>query len=86
MKKMNLKSLFCFQHIFYQQMFRVAPEHLLLRMGINYFELKNGLNEGYSAPYAFQDRKVYIVATHKEFDNKTFKNDLALLRLERSPV
>ena len=38
------------------------------------------LNDEYSEPYTFQDRKVQIVASHPKFDPKTFEYDLALLR------
>ena len=64
----------------YQQLFRVNPDELLLRMG------EYDLNDEFPEPYSFQDRKVQIVASHPKFDPKTFEYDLALLRLERSPV
>ena len=44
------------------------------------------LNDEFPEPYSFQDRKVQIVASHPKFDPKTFEYDLALLRLERSPL
>jgi len=52
----------------------VNPDELLLRMG------EYDLNDEYSEPYTFQDRKVQIVASHPKFDPKTFEYDLALLR------
>ncbi|KAK7086856.1 Suppressor of tumorigenicity 14 protein, partial [Halocaridina rubra] len=49
------------------------PEELLLRLGE--FDLERS-NE----PYPFVERKVQIVATHPQFDPRTFEYDLALLR------
>lgn len=51
----------------------VQPEQLLLRLGE--FDLERS-NE----PYAFTERKVQIIATHPQFDARTFEYDLALLR------
>ncbi|XP_044578715.1 serine proteinase stubble isoform X3 [Cotesia glomerata] len=51
----------------------VPPGDLLLRMGEH--DLANE-NE----PYGYQERRVQIVASHPQFDPRTFEYDLALLR------
>lgn len=51
----------------------VQPEQLLLRLGE--FDLERS-----DEPYAFAERKVQIIATHPQFDARTFEYDLALLR------
>ncbi|XP_047481203.1 mucin-19-like isoform X2 [Penaeus chinensis] len=51
----------------------VQPEQLLLRLGE--FDLERS-----DEPYAFAERKVQIIATHPQFDSRTFEYDLALLR------
>ena len=54
--------------------YSVNPDELLLRMG------EFDLNDEFSEPFSYQDRKVQIVASHPKFDPKTFEYDLALLR------
>ncbi|XP_023290752.1 mucin-5AC [Orussus abietinus] len=51
----------------------VTPSDLLLRIGEH--DLTNE-NE----PYGYQERRVQIVASHPQFDPRTFEYDLALLR------
>lgn len=51
----------------------VPPSDLLLRIGEH-----DLANEG--EPYGFQERRVHLVASHPEFDPRTFEYDLALLR------
>ncbi|CAL4064833.1 unnamed protein product [Meganyctiphanes norvegica] len=51
----------------------VQPEQLLLRLGE--FDLERA-----DEPYGFTERKVQIIATHPQFDARTFEYDLALLR------
>ncbi|XP_068228256.1 serine proteinase stubble isoform X2 [Palaemon carinicauda] len=49
------------------------PDELLLRLGE--FDLEKD-----DEPYPFAERKVQIVATHPQFEPRTFEYDLALLR------
>uniref|UniRef100_A0A0C9RUN0 Sb_3 protein n=1 Tax=Fopius arisanus TaxID=64838 RepID=A0A0C9RUN0_9HYME len=51
----------------------VPPSDLLLRIGEH--DLANE-----DEPYGFQERRVQIVASHPNFDPRTFEYDLALLR------
>ncbi|XP_065215893.1 serine proteinase stubble-like isoform X2 [Planococcus citri] len=51
----------------------VPPSDLLLRLGE--FDLQTE-----EEPYGFQERRVQIVASHPQFDPRTFEYDLALLR------
>ncbi|XP_046465986.1 serine proteinase stubble isoform X1 [Neodiprion pinetum] len=51
----------------------VAPSDLLLRLGEHDLESED-------EPYGFQERRVQIVASHPQFDPRTFEYDLALLR------
>ncbi|EDW79819.2 uncharacterized protein Dwil_GK17815 [Drosophila willistoni] len=51
----------------------VPPSDLLLRLG------EYDLAEE-EEPYAYQERRVQIVASHPQFDPRTFEYDLALLR------
>ncbi|XP_044739296.1 serine proteinase stubble-like [Chrysoperla carnea] len=51
----------------------VPPSDLLLRLG------EHDLTSE-SEPYGFQERRVQIVASHPQFDPRTFEYDLALLR------
>ncbi|XP_035904842.1 mucin-5AC isoform X1 [Anopheles stephensi] len=51
----------------------VPPSDLLLRLG----EYDLALEE---EPYGYQERRVQIVASHPQFDPRTFEYDLALLR------
>ncbi|XP_012142990.2 serine protease notopleural [Megachile rotundata] len=51
----------------------VPPSDLLLRIGEH--DLANE-----DEPYGFQERRVQIVASHPQFDPRTFEFDLALLR------
>ncbi|XP_066967356.1 serine proteinase stubble isoform X2 [Macrobrachium rosenbergii] len=53
----------------------VQPDELLLRLGE--FDLETS-----EEPYPFTERKVQIVATHPQFDPRTFEYDLALLRFQ----
>lgn len=53
--------------------FSVPPSDLLLRLG----EYDLSLEE---EPYGYQERRVQIVASHPQFDPRTFEYDLALLR------
>lgn len=55
------------------QFFSVPPSDLLLRMG----EYDLSIEE---EPYGYQERRVQIVASHPQFDPRTFEYDLALLR------
>lgn len=54
-------------------MFSVPPSDLLLRLG------EYDLAEE-EEPYLYQERRVQIVASHPQFDPRTFEYDLALLR------
>ncbi|KAL0100848.1 hypothetical protein PUN28_019319 [Cardiocondyla obscurior] len=51
----------------------VPPSDLLLRIGEH-----DWANE--DEPYGYQERRVQIVASHPQFDSRTYENDLALLR------
>ena len=51
----------------------VPPSDLLLRLG------EYDLAEE-EEPYGYQERRVQIVASHPQFDPRTFEYDLALLR------
>lgn len=51
----------------------VPPSDLLLRLG----EYDLAVEE---EPYGYQERRVQIVASHPQFDPRTFEYDLALLR------
>lgn len=51
----------------------VPPSDLLLRLG------EYDLAEE-EEPYNYQERRVQIVASHPQFDPRTFEYDLALLR------
>ncbi|XP_024874389.1 serine proteinase stubble [Temnothorax curvispinosus] len=51
----------------------VPPSDLLLRIGEH--DLSNE-----DEPYGYQERRVQIVASHPQFDARTFEYDLALLR------
>ncbi|KAF2360372.1 Serine proteases trypsin domain [Trinorchestia longiramus] len=51
----------------------VLPDQLLLRLGE--FDLERA-----DEPYGHMERKVQIIATHPQFDPRTFEYDLALLR------
>ncbi|KAL7036249.1 hypothetical protein ACKWTF_008763 [Chironomus riparius] len=51
----------------------VPPSDLLLRLG----EYDLSIEE---EPYGYQERRVQIVASHPQFDPRTFEYDLALLR------
>ncbi|KAL2719603.1 serine proteinase stubble isoform X1 [Vespula squamosa] len=51
----------------------VSPADLLLRIGE--YDLANE-----EEPYGFQERRVQIIASHPQFDPRTFEYDLALLR------
>lgn len=51
----------------------VPPSDLLLRLGE--FDLAEE-----DEPYGYQERRVQIVASHPQFDPRTFEYDLALLR------
>lgn len=53
--------------------FSVPPSDLLLRLG----EYDLSIEE---EPYGYQERRVQIVASHPQFDPRTFEYDLALLR------
>lgn len=53
--------------------FSVPPSDLLLRLG----EYDLAVEE---EPYGYQERRVQIVASHPQFDPRTFEYDLALLR------
>lgn len=53
--------------------FSVPPSDLLLRLG------EYDLAEE-EEPYGYQERRVQIVASHPQFDPRTFEYDLALLR------
>lgn len=53
--------------------FRVPPSDLLLRLGEHDLSTE-------SEPYLHQERRVQIVASHPQFDPRTFEYDLALLR------
>nr|XP_018917962.1 PREDICTED: serine proteinase stubble [Bemisia tabaci] len=51
----------------------VPPSDLLLRLGEHDLSIEN-------EPYGYQERRVQIVASHPQFDPRTFEYDLALLR------
>lgn len=51
----------------------MPPSDLLLRLG----EYDLSIEE---EPYGYQERRVQIVASHPQFDPRTFEYDLALLR------
>lgn len=51
----------------------VPPSDLLLRLGE--FDLAEE-----DEPYGYLERRVQIVASHPQFDPRTFEYDLALLR------
>ncbi|XP_068083907.1 serine proteinase stubble [Anabrus simplex] len=51
----------------------VAPADLLLRLGEHDLSTEE-------EPYGYQERRVQIVASHPQFDARTFEYDLALLR------
>ncbi|KAJ8868338.1 hypothetical protein PR048_029854 [Dryococelus australis] len=51
----------------------VPPSDLLLRLGEHDLSTDD-------EPYGFQERRVQIVASHPQFDARTFEYDLALLR------
>uniref|UniRef100_A0A1B6D6T6 Peptidase S1 domain-containing protein n=1 Tax=Clastoptera arizonana TaxID=38151 RepID=A0A1B6D6T6_9HEMI len=51
----------------------VPPSDLLLRLGEHDLSLED-------EPYGYQERRVQIVASHPQFDSRTFEYDLALLR------
>ncbi|KAF6206606.1 hypothetical protein GE061_017842 [Apolygus lucorum] len=51
----------------------VPPSDLLLRLGEHDLSTEE-------EPYGFQERRVQIVASHPQFDPRTFEYDLALLR------
>ncbi|EEB15554.1 tripsin, putative [Pediculus humanus corporis] len=51
----------------------VPPSDLLLRLGEHDLSTED-------EPYGFQERRVQIVASHPQFDPRTFEYDLALLR------
>lgn len=53
--------------------FSVPPSDLLLRLGEHDLASED-------EPYGFQERRVQIVASHPQFDPRTFEYDLALLR------
>lgn len=53
--------------------YSVAPSDLLLRLGEHDLSTE-------SEPYLHQERRVQIVASHPQFDPRTFEYDLALLR------
>jgi hypothetical protein len=51
----------------------VPPSDLLLRLGEYDLAVED-------EPYGYQERRVQIVASHPQFDPRTFEYDLALLR------
>nr|CAD7403851.1 unnamed protein product [Timema cristinae] len=51
----------------------VPPSDLLLRLGEHDLSSED-------EPYGYQERRVQIVASHPQFDHRTFEYDLALLR------
>lgn len=51
----------------------MPPSDLLLRLGE--YDLADE-----EEPYPYQERRVQIVASHPQFDERTFEYDLALLR------
>jgi len=51
----------------------VPPSDLLLRLGEHDLSSEE-------EPYGYQERRVQIVASHPQFDPRTFEYDLALLR------
>jgi len=59
--------------------FSVPPSDLLLRLG------EYDLAEE-EEPYGYQERRVQIVASHPQFDPRTFEYDLALLRWVIPPL
>lgn len=54
----------------------MSPSDLLLRIG----EHDLGSEE---EPYGFQDRRVQIVVTHPNFDQRTYEYDLSLMRFHK---
>lgn len=60
-------------NIFFFWFVSVPPSDLLLRLG------EYDLAEE-EEPYNYQERRVQIVASHPQFDPRTFEYDLALLR------
>lgn len=60
-------------HFLQSHLFSVPPSDLLLRLG----EYDLSIEE---EPYGYQERRVQIVASHPQFDPRTFEYDLALLR------
>lgn len=54
-------------------LFSVPPSDLLLRLGEHDLSTEE-------EPYLHQERRVQIVASHPQFDPRTFEYDLALLR------
>lgn len=62
-----------FYKIFLSFKDNVPPSDLLLRLG----EYDLSIEE---EPYGYQERRVQIVASHPQFDPRTFEYDLALLR------
>lgn len=67
--------IYCYvcELIFFVSIFSVPPSDLLLRLG------EYDLAEE-EEPYNYQERRVQIVASHPQFDPRTFEYDLALLR------
>lgn len=51
----------------------VPPSDLLLRLGEHDLSIED-------EPFGYQERRVQIVASHPQFDPRTFEYDLALLR------
>lgn len=64
-------TIFIWMWMFYPS--SVPPSDLLLRLG------EYDLAEE-EEPYGYQERRVQIVASHPQFDPRTFEYDLALLR------
>jgi hypothetical protein len=53
--------------------FSVPPSDLLLRLGEHDLSVEE-------EPYGYEERRIQIVASHPQFDPRTFEYDLALLR------
>lgn len=53
----------------------VSPSDLLLRLGEHDLAVED-------EPYGYQERRVPFVASHPQFDPRTFEYDLALLRFD----
>lgn len=51
----------------------VPPSDLLLRLGEHDLSVEE-------EPYGYEERRIQIVASHPQFDPRTFEYDLALLR------